>query len=194
MKTKEQILGWLDKQPWKGEFYEEVFLNVYGHQIPFNEDFIISSFGWGVTKSGIDAWEQRHKDYLKWYNDSGRPATWEEYCAQNPIVEGEYYINDCSDILHVSPGERDKDDDINVMSEKLCKAFRAHMKLIQLRNAWVRGSEDTSCIFKILAIDGEISVYSLLLCASGLSFPTDDMALDFLKTFKELLEVAKPLL
>lgn len=80
------------------------------------------------------------------------------------------------------------------MSKNLCEAFLAYMKLIQLRNAWVKSCEDTSCIFKILAIDGEISVYSLLLCASGLSFPTDDMALDFLKTFKDLLDVAKPLL
>ena len=39
MKTKEQILEWLYKQPWKGEFYEEVFLNGYRYQISYNEDF-----------------------------------------------------------------------------------------------------------------------------------------------------------
>lgn len=92
------------------------------------------------------------------------------------------------------PDERHATTDISVMPKRLCEAFLAYMKLIQLRNAWVRGSEGTSYTFKILAIDGEISVYSLLLCASGLSFPTDDMALDFLKTFKDLLEIAKPLL
>lgn len=26
MKTKEQILAWLDKQPWKDEFYKAIFL------------------------------------------------------------------------------------------------------------------------------------------------------------------------
>lgn len=193
MKTKEQILEWLDKQPWKAKFYEEVFLNGYGHQISYNEDFIITAFCWGGTKSGTTVWELRHKNFLQWYNEVGRPSTWEEYCTQNPIVEGEYYINKFCDILAVVPGDRDKDADINVMSEKLCKAFRAYMKLIQLRNAWVKGCE-LHRDYKILVADGEISVISCPMCSEGLSFPTDGMALVFLKTFKDLLEIAKPLL
>lgn len=40
MKTKKQILEWLAEQPWKGEFYEEVFLAGHGSKISYNEDFI----------------------------------------------------------------------------------------------------------------------------------------------------------
>lgn len=195
MKTKEQILKWLDEQPWKGEFYEEAFLNGYGQQIPYNEDFIISSFCWNVAKAGSNVWAQRHKNYLQWYNEAGRPTTWEEYCRQNPIVGREYYIDEYSDILVAVPGDRDKNADINVMSEKLCKAFRAYMKLIQLRNAWVKngenGDEDE---YRKIVYTAEMGFYGVRLGKTGLSFPTEDMAEEFIKTFKDFLEVAKPLI
>lgn len=195
MKTKEQILEWLDKQPWKGEFYEEVFLNGDGHQTPYNEDFIIDAFCWVGTKFGTTAWGLRHKNYLQWYNEAGRPTTWEEYCNQNPIVEGEYYIDEYSDILAVVPKERNKTADINVMSEKLCKAFRAYMKLIQLRNAWVKGvkSGDDDEYRKIV-YTAERGFYGVRLGKTGLSFPTLTMAEEFINTFKDLLEIAKPLI
>ena len=195
MKTKEQILEWLDKQPWKGEFYEEVFLNGSKYQIFYNEDFLIGAFNWGGTKSGKIVWGLRHKNYLQWYNKAGRPTTWEEYCRQNPIVGREYYIDKYSDILAVVPKERDKTADINVMSEKLCKAFRAYMKLIQLRNAWVKDCEngDEDEYLKIV-YTAERGFYDVRLGKTGLSFPTSAMAEEFIKTFKDLLEVAKPLI
>ena len=195
MKTKEQILDWLNKQPWKGEFYEEVFLYGSKYQIFYNEDFLIGAFNWGGTKSGKIVWGLRHKNYLQWYNKAGRPTTWEEYCRQNPIVGREYYIDKYSDILAVVPKERDKTADINVMSEKLCKAFRAYMKLIQLRNAWVKDCEngDEDEYLKIV-YTAERDFYYVRLGKTGLSFPTSAMAEEFIKTFKDLLEVAKPLI
>lgn len=90
MKTKEQILEWLDKQPWKGEFYEEVFLNGNGNQIPYNELFIIDAFCWHAAKSSVVTWGLRHKAFLAWYNNYGRPATWKEFCNQNPIIAEEF--------------------------------------------------------------------------------------------------------
>lgn len=199
MKTKEQILDWLDKQPWANEFYKTVFTLRPNAKLIYNCRFIASAFSWTDSPQGLAVWMKRDKEFRDWYDSNDKPMSWEEYCEQNPIKGmSDYYIDEYCSIQSVGTssldGNRDVDCDANVMSKDLCEAFLAYMKLIQLRNAWVRGSEDTSCIFKILAIDGEISVYSLLLCASGLSFPTDDMALDFLKTFKDLLEVAKPLL
>lgn len=52
MKTKEQILKWLDEQPWKGEFYEGVFFYGSKDHISYNKDFIKGAFCWGYTKSG----------------------------------------------------------------------------------------------------------------------------------------------
>ena len=195
MKTKEQILEWLDKQPWKGEFYEEVFLYGYGQQILYNEDFIKNAFRWKVTKAGLNVWEQRNENYLQWYKNAGMPTTWEEYCEQNPIKKGECRINTYSNCAELDPDERYANTDANVMSEDLCKAFIAYMKLIQLRNAWVKDCEngDEDEYLKIVYTE-ERGFYDVRLGKTGLSFPTSAMAEEFIKTFKDLLEVAKLLI
>lgn len=195
MKTKEQILEWLDKQPWKGEFYEEVFLNGSKYQIFYNEDFINGAFCWDVTKSGKTVWGLRNKEYLKWYNEAGRPTTWEEYCEQNPIKEGECRINKYSQCSELDSDVRFANSDANVMSEDLCKAFIAYMKLIQLRNAWVKDNEnDDEDEYLKIVYTAERGFYVVRLGKTGLSFPTSDMAADFINTFKDLLEEAKPLI
>ena len=195
MKTKEQILEWLDKQPWKGEFYEEVFVHGSKYQIVYNEDFIIAAFCWSITESGKTVWRLRNKEYLKWYNEAGRPTTWDEYCEQNPIKEGEYRIDRYSQCSELDPDVRFANSDANVMSEDLCKAFIAYMKLIQLRNAWVKdcknGDEDE---YRKIAYTEELGFFVIRLGKTGLSFPTADMAEECINTFKDLLEVAKPLI
>lgn len=191
MKTKEQILDWLDKQPWANEFYKTAFLrrvNLY------NDDrFISCAFIWKGTEQGIDVWEKRDEEFRKWYDDD-KPKSWEEYCKQNPIKANEYYINEFSNFQKVAPQERNDIADINVMPEGLCEAFLAYMKLIQLRNAWTKDHVDEDCFHKIAAKKGIISRDAQAYFSFGLSFPTPEMADDFMKTFKDLLEVAKPLL
>ena len=62
MKTKEQILAWLDKQPWKDEFYKAIFL--YGNpKKVYNVNFLISAFHWGKTVQGETIWSKRNKEY-----------------------------------------------------------------------------------------------------------------------------------
>lgn len=195
MKTKEQILEWLDEQPWKGEFYEGVFLNGSKSQISYDKDFIKGAFCWDYTKSGKTVWGLRNDTYLKWYNTTGRPTTWEEYCEQNPIKEGECCINRYSDCSELDPDERHANTDANVMSKDLCEAFIAYMKLIQLRNAWVKDCEndDEDEYLKIVYTE-ERGFYDVRLGKTGLSFPISAMAEEFVNTFKDLLEVAKPLI
>lgn len=89
---------------------------------------------------------------------------------------------------------RDVDTDANVMSKELCEAFIAYMKLIQLRNAWVKSCDAADCFYKIEAKGGAIMSSLHTLFMNGLSFPTASMANDFMDTFEDLLEVAKPLL
>ena len=81
------------------------------------------------------------------------------------------------------------------MSEDLCKAFIAYMKLIQLRNAWMKDCEngDKDGCLKIVYTE-ERGFYYVYLGNTGLSFPTSSMADEFINTFKDLLEVAKPLI
>lgn len=190
MKTKEQILKWLDEQPWKGEFYEAVFTLRTDLNFDYDEAFIFGAFGWGKTEQGRDVWSTRNSAYRKWYFSNERPMSWEEYCEQNPIKDGEHYINGVCDIVPLLPGRsRDASANIHTMPKDLCEAFLAYMKLIQLRNAWVKGFDDN--YHKIIRSD---DYFDCVWGETGLSFPTPEMANEFISTFKDLLEIAKPLL
>lgn len=196
MKTKEQILKWLDRQPWKAEFYEEVFSSG-PNKLSYNEDLILDAFRWIDTKSGSAVWAQRYNNFINWYEASfdGKPTSWEEYCRQNPIKEGECFITNFCGILDISVGYREPKNDANVMSKDLCEAFVAYMKLIQLRNAWVKdyenGDEDE---YRKIVYTAKMGFFGVRLVKTGLSFPTLTMTEEFMNTFNDLLEVAKPLL
>lgn len=196
MKTKEQILDWLGEQPWASEFYKTVFTLRVNLSLSYNESFISNAFDWVKTKSGISVWMKRDMEFRKWYNSNDKPLSWEEYCRQNPIKVGDSYINEISEILSLDGSrDRDEDDDVNVMPEYLCEAFLAYMKLIQLRNAWVKDCEngDKDGYLKIVYTE-ERGFYTVYLGKTGLSFPKSSMAEEFINTFKDLLEVAKPLI
>lgn len=195
MKTKEQILKWLNEQPWKNEFYEEAFFD-RGFSIIYDEYFICGAFDWSATKSGAGIWKQRDIVFRQWYNSNDKPMSWQEYCKQNPIKAGDGYIDEISYINFIENSrQRDEDDDVNKMPKNLCEAFIAYMKLIQLRNAWVKdcGNGDKDGYLKIVYTEGR-GFYYVYLGNTGLSFPTSSMAEEFINTFKDLLEVAKPLI
>lgn len=198
MKTKEQILKWLDKQPWKGEFYEAAATSNRASIISYSED-LLNRFEWSLTKQGTVTWMGRNEEYLKWYNAKDKPMSWEAYCEQNPITKGDWCIEDgevCemwNPVFSMTPQERDPKTCVDVMSEKLCDAFIAYMKLVQLRNAWVNSNFDPLC-HKIVVIEDTIVFELCYANTNGLSFPTNKMAKEFAETFKDLLETAKPLL
>lgn len=196
MKTKEQILEWLDKQPWANEFHRAVFMLRTDLHLYYDESFILRAFRWVETEQGEDAWIMRDKEFRQWYNSNDKPLSWEEYCKQNPIKAGDGYINELSIINSAENSRnRDEDDDVNVMPEDLCTAFLAYMKLIQLRNAWLKDCEngDKDGYLKIVYTE-ERGFYDVYLGKTGLSFPKSSMAEEFINTFKDLLEVAKPLI
>ena len=194
MKTKEQILEWLDKQPWKNEFYENCF-KVGKNKIEYSEYFISRAFLYDDTPQGKYIWKERHIKYKEWYNSSDKPMSWEEYCETYPISNTDYYIDKNSRVYEYDCSvERDYKSDVNVMSKELCEAFLAYMKLIQLRNAWVECHVDSIMYYKIVGYSDKIRFYNVGYNAQGLSFPSREMAQEFLDTFKDLLETAKPLL
>lgn len=197
MRTKEQILKWLDRQPWANEFHRAVFMLRSDLNLSYNESFISKAFRWDETEQGEDAWIMRDTEFRQWYNSNDKPTSWAEYCKQNPIKEGECYIDDVCCILDATTvlgKRRNVDIDANIMSKDLCEAFLAYMKLIQLRNAWVKDCDAEDCSIKIVAKDNAIFKDSYMQFMHGLSFPTHKMADDFMDTFEDLLEVAKPLL
>ena len=78
------------------------------------------------------------------------------------------------------------------------RAFTALMQLRQLRKAYVKDWEpDWSCSlskFCIIVDVNKIRVGDYCFVRKSLSFPTSELAEQFLTNFKDLLEIAKPLL
>lgn len=199
MKTKEQILRWLDKQPWKCEFYEAAVLSDRACKISYNANLLIIAFDWSTTKQGSNVWKKRNEEYQKWYNShNNRPQSWEEYCEQNPITK-DYWCIEYGEVCEVfdqrfytTEQERDPITCVDVMPKEYCEAFVAYMKLFQLRNAWVKDFGEV-LTYRLITIDDQLYIRSMA-DTNGLSFPTGKMAEVFMEIFKDLLEVAKPLL
>lgn len=194
MKTKEQILEWLDKQPWKNEFYEEFFKHGTG-RVYYNGDLIICAFDYEDTQQGKEVWSRRSVEYTKWYNSNDRPMSWKEYCEHNPITDKDCCISSNCEIKHyTAERKRCPDYDVNSMSKELCEAFIAYMKLIQLRNAWMRNYGEVCCFCKIITKDNDIIIERGEYSTNGLSFNYTEVAKEFVSAFRDLLEIAKPLL
>ena len=127
------------------------------------------------------------------------PKTWEEFCERNDITSGESYIDIRSRIKELTTCERDSIDDRNLCTSKQeAEAHLALMQLRQLRKAYVKNWEpDWNCNsikFCIIVDANRIRVTDQYFCQKSLSFPTEKLAEQFLTNFKDLLEIAKPLL
>lgn len=127
------------------------------------------------------------------------PRSWEEFCEKFPNKKGEAYIDTTGTII--SSGK----DFVGRVYRNWCtskeeaKAFLALMQLRQLRNAWVG---DWTCLkekqYAIIRSDikkNRIVVgFGFWAYGNALSFPTVEMAEDFLGCFGDLCETAGILL
>jgi hypothetical protein len=129
------------------------------------------------------------------------PKTWEEFCIKCHLKEDEVYIGSTSELINVeeSLGRRFRlcGEDRNVCTSKYeAEAFLALMQLRQLRKAYVKDWEPDykqqyyGIIFNVNGLD--ILPYTLV--HKSISFPTHELAKQFLTNFKDLLEIAKSLL
>nr|DAE42626.1 MAG TPA: Putative platelet activating factor [Caudoviricetes sp.] len=194
MKTRKQIIEWLDAQPWKNEFYEAIVTSNRAGMILYSVN-LFDVFDWSLTKQGVVTWMERNKEYLRWYDSTDKPMSWKEYCRQNPAKEDDWFISGACGVLKCNgKRERGTTADINIMSKELCEAFLAYMKLIQLRNAWEKDDKALPRMYKILVIGDSITVYAYANTVEGISFGSIVTAKEFMSTFKDLLEEAKPLL
>lgn len=73
MKTKEQMLKWIDAQPWAIEFYREAFLD-RALDFYFSDTLLAGAFSWAKTTQGRDVWQERNKDFQKWYFSKDKPV------------------------------------------------------------------------------------------------------------------------
>lgn len=139
--------------------------------------------------------------FIEYEKQNNLPKTWEEFCERNDITSGESYIANNSRVCELATCERHSIDDRNLCTSKQeAEAFLALMQLRQLRKAYVKDWEPDwnnkkqykACIM----YNGTdfIIAYFKDLCSSPLSFPTYELAKQFRNNFKDLLEIAKPLL
>ena len=139
--------------------------------------------------------------YIVKEKKQGPPRSWKEFCERYPVKSREAFISSSSHIqIRVFDMDRQEATGRNWCSSKEeAEAFLALMQLRQLRKAWVgdwEQSKENSCagIFYSVSHD-ELTVSCAKFWISiVLSFPTKIMAKDFLDCFRDLCEIAKPLL
>ena len=127
------------------------------------------------------------------------PKTWEEFCEQNSVKSGEYYIDAQGDILKSGWKNRDMYEDKNVLpNQKAAEQHLALMQLHQLRNCYREGwlPDGLSSVYSIeryydpsngVVKFRVIKYYSI---SKFLSFQTEEKAKEFLNNFRDLIEKA----
>lgn len=133
------------------------------------------------------------------------PKTWEEFCKQNEIKEGECLIDDYSCIGEISAYKRYETIDKNVLPNK--QAAEAHLALMQLhqlrdcyRQGWIPNLIEGSIKYCIIGYyisntkSMKYRVDDLAYTSNFLSFPTYELAQEFLTNFRELIEQAGDLI
>lgn len=129
------------------------------------------------------------------------PRSWEEFCKRYPLKNDECFITSRSNISTKEDYRCDSNrhciEGRNwCISIEEARAFLALMQLRQLRKAWVGDWKPSGHVYYVILYDIKdglmIGFYEKL--NKSLSFPTREMAYDFLECFRDLCETAKILL
>lgn len=121
-------------------------------------------------------------ELLKMYD--GKESFWYDPSLDDDVIKGE--VDAC-----IGLGE--------FIDEETARAFVALWKLLSYKKAWIGKWEpdwtDKKQIkFVILRRENEIKKIKCWFISRSMSFPTKEMCDEFYESFKDLLEVAKPLL
>lgn len=127
------------------------------------------------------------------------PKTWKEFCKNHPKQKHETYIGIFSTIeTYGEISDRHYIQDKNLCpSEKSAEAHLAMMQLEQLRNCWWNGWKpewDFGAKYAIKNSEDELCIILIYNIAEFLAFPTREMAEEFLKCFRDLIEQAGDLI
>ena len=124
-----------------------------------------------------------------------KPRSWEEYLELNTGFDGAGINWNCGGVQTTGLHHRGK----AIVPTHLAQPFIAMMQLMSLRQAWIGDwKPDWSCGYSsnycVVGVGDRFDVCILIKCRHALSFPTEEMAIDFINCFKDLLEIAKPLI
>lgn len=129
------------------------------------------------------------------------PATWEEFCEQNPINQEEFFIDGCSQIKTSNQNtKRVLNRDKNLLSTK--EDAEAHLALMQLhrlrdvyRQGWVPDYKEVLTVkYAIKFINNALFIIQTNTVNSFLTFKSKEIAEQFLENFEDLILKAKELI
>lgn len=185
LKLFEIGFGWDDGSTKRASYLTKPFLFMY-------KDMTLA-FGDDVDYFYKDRFEEISAEDILKIKVEHLPKTWEEFCKNNPVSEKEAYIEYDGKITTTSSLPRDSMLDQNTLpSYEAAKAHRALMQLHQLRNCY-RGSTFSMYWYSIIR-KGESDLIVVQDNNRFLSFPTRELAEEFLSNFKDLIEEAKDLI
>ena len=151
----------------------------------------------------IDWQKSAKQEKIVFKKKDTKPRSWEEYYKQQ-IANKKcgYYIDDvnCDSAVIVWDDFVGADKWRNVLpSKELTEAFLAMMQLMSLRQAWIGDwkpdwNDETLLKCNIICLQNQVCLDSTFIKSRVLSFPTKEMAGDFMDCFRVLLEIAKPLI
>lgn len=138
--------------------------------------------------------------YIVKEKKDNKPRSWEEFCERYPVKRGESYIMVGADRIFTT----DENYDDKRLGKTWCtskeeaEAFLALMQLRQLRKAWVGDwnyeISSQNYIPSIVYVKKSGIIITESIYNNVLSFPTKEMAEEFLTCFKDLCKTAKILL
>lgn len=136
----------------------------------------------------------KNSNQIEFIKKDSKPKSWEEYCEQVKNTRCYTYMYNL-----IVPYDRTSDSQYDEFdTEEEAAAFIALGKLIQLHKVWVKGWKpdwkDNNNKYTIEGFADGIHASSSLHVRTLLSFPTEELCKEFLDTFKDLLEEAKPFL
>ncbi len=149
--------------------------------------------GYRVVNTAKGKWELRKIEL---------PKTWYEFYETHPVKKDECSI-DANGIIHsLSPVEGARRNRADLPNKKTAEAFLALMQLIQLRDCyrdsyeegWKPDWKGVKSKYCIRFNAGKIVCTDYTYLSGALSFPTAELAKQFLDNFLDLIEVARELI
>ena len=154
-----------------------------------------------VTINVPDGWELVQTGESKWeLQKIGLPKTWEKFCETHPVRKGECYINRYSELCKAdSERKRLNDCDKDMLPDQdTAEAVLALCQLLQLQDLyngdWKPDWTDKSWKSTIVSCSDILNPSMSQNVSQVLVFKSDDLRDQFLRNFRDLIEIAKPLL
>lgn len=140
----------------------------------------------------IDIEQAKKLNLLK--EKDNRVKSWEEFKKKYRYCDGYYYDKTKGEAVESSFPFFTEDQ----LTPYEAKAINAFSKLLKLRRDWIGEWEPNwgkhSEKFILYRSENSVRICSTLITAGGFSFPTEQMAREFLETFYDLIEEAKILI